>query len=84
MDFCPIVRYNKSRKRKDIKNMRYYSALRPVSLGTYPKYTDNEVIEIKNFDQRVEDKELGKRYWGWVEYEHEIPEQDACRYDLVK
>lgn len=62
--------------------MRYYSRLRPVSIGTYPKYADNKVTNITNFYERqLVD---GINVWGYLEYEHAIPEQDAYRYDLAQ
>lgn len=31
---------------------RYYSPLRPLSLGTFPKPQGNEILHIENFEER--------------------------------
>lgn len=64
--------------------VRYYSILRPVGIGTFPKFADNKVIEIVNFDYRKYVPEIGREAWGYIMYESEIAETDARSYDLVK
>ena len=63
--------------------MRYYSILRPISLGTYPKYQDNKVLEIVNFDERIYCEDISRDAWGYIEYEKSIDKKDACNYDLI-
>lgn len=33
---------------------KYYSPLRPLSLGTFPKPQENEILHIENFKERQE------------------------------
>lgn len=61
---------------------KYASKLRPISLGCYPKYKDNQVLNIVNFDERKTYKDV--LCWGYVEYEKDIPEEDAASYDLQR
>lgn len=63
--------------------VRYYSILRPVGIGTFPKYP-YKVLEIVNFDYRKYVPEIGREAWGYIVYESEIAETDARSYDLVK
>lgn len=63
--------------------MRYYSILRPVSIGTFPKPKDNEVLNINNFDNRSYCKEIDKEAWGFIDYEKPLSSDDAERYDLI-
>jgi len=64
--------------------MRYYSHCRPVAPGTFPRFRDNAVVDIHNFDDRKYVKEIDDTAWGWVEYEFEINEITADLYDLMK
>lgn len=63
---------------------RYYSILRPVGIGTFPKPAGNEVKTIRNFDRREFRPEISREAWGYIEYEQELSERDAADYDLVK
>lgn len=38
---------------------RYYSPLRPLSLGTFPKPQGNEILHIENFEERQNVPEIG-------------------------
>jgi hypothetical protein len=62
---------------------RYYSLLRPVSIGTYPKPGDNKVLEIKNFDNRTYCEDIGREAWGYIDYEKVLTPKDANIYDLM-
>lgn len=61
--------------------MRYYSVLRPVSVGSYPER--DKVKEIVNFDNRQYVAEIEHEAWGYIEYECEIDAKAAQQYDLV-
>lgn len=63
--------------------MRYYSILRPVSIGTYPKPKDNKVVEIKNFEDRLYCTHIGREAWGYIEYEKTLSLDDAKKYELI-
>lgn len=62
--------------------MKYYSILRPVMPGGFPKTA--KVIEIVNFDDRKFCDEIGREAWGYIEYDGEIEEKDARAYDLIQ
>lgn len=65
--------------------MRYYSTLRPVSIGTFPKPSGNAILDIVNFDDRTPCDEINGQYaWGYIEYEKPLSGADAKAYDLVK
>ena len=60
---------------------RYYSLLRPVAPGSYPKRI--EPVEIKNFYDRIYVEEIGMEAWGYIEYPEPLTEQEAEDYDLI-
>lgn len=64
--------------------MRYYSTLRPVGIGTFPKPTGNKVLSIENFDSRIYVPEINREAWGYIEYEKPLSNEDADNYDLIK
>lgn len=47
---------------------RYYSPLRPLSLGTFPKPQGNEILHIENFEERQNVPEIARKAWGYIEY----------------
>ena len=59
---------------------KYYSTLRPVSIGTYPK---GGAIEIVNFDNRKHIDEINHAAWGYIIYDRELTPDEAAAYDLV-
>lgn len=59
---------------------RYYSLLRPVAPGTYPK--PSEAKNIVNFDERIFIDNINRYAWGYVEYEKELSCDEAEAYDL--
>lgn len=64
--------------------MRYYSTLRPIAPGTFPKPNDNKIIDIVNFDYRKPCEEIdGHQAWGYIEYEKPLSEADANDYELM-
>lgn len=62
---------------------RYYSTQRPVMPGGYPKPQNNEVLEIKNFDNKKFVEEVGCQAWGYIEYEKPLGHFDVVGYELV-
>lgn len=60
---------------------RYYSTMRPVMPGGFPKR--QEVMEIRNFDNREYVEEIGRDAWGYIEYAEPITEKEAEEYELV-
>ena len=63
---------------------RYYSTQRPVDLGTFPKPSDNKVMEIKNYDteRRIPVEGGAFEAWGYVEYQKPLTEKEAGDYEL--
>lgn len=59
---------------------RYYSLLRPVGPGTYPR--PSEAKNIVNFDDRTFVDDINRYAWGYIEYEKELSWDEARDYDL--
>lgn len=51
---------------------RYYSPLRPLSLGTFPKPQGNEILHIENFEERQNVPEIARQAWGYIEYKEKL------------
>lgn len=58
---------------------KYYSTLRPVSMGTQPK---DGFMDFVNYDDRTEVD--GKMVWAELYYNRELTEKEMRDYDLVK
>ena len=58
----------------------YYSTLRPVSIGTYPK---EGMVKFKNFDKRTYIPDIEREAWGYLEYDRELTRKEMESYDLV-
>ncbi len=61
---------------------RYYSTQRPLSLGTYPRASENKVAEIQNFDNRQPVEEGKLQAWGYVEYTKPLTAKEMQDYEL--
>lgn len=64
--------------------MKYYSILRPVSPGTFPKPTGNKILEIRNFDDKTYIPEIDREAWGYIDYSAPLTEQEISVYELVE
>lgn len=62
---------------------RYYSPLRPLSLGTFPKPQGNEILHIENFEERQNVPEIARQAWGYIEYKGALTEIEAAAYELI-
>lgn len=62
---------------------RYYSPLRPLSLGTFPKPQGNEILHIENFEERQNIPEIARQAWGYIEYKEALTEIEAAAYELI-
>lgn len=62
------------------KMYRYYAILRPVSLGTVPTV---HKMTFRNFMEREYVEEIGRRAWGYVEYDQPLTPEEVSQYDLV-
>lgn len=58
---------------------KYYSLLRPVSIGTYPK---KGMQAFKNYDYRQEIAGIG-RAWGELFYDRKLTDKEISSYDLA-
>lgn len=63
--------------------MRYYSTLRPVSIGTFPNPIGNSVLEIKNFDRKMYCEDIDRKAWGYIDYSSPLSQKDIDDYELV-
>ena len=70
-------------QRRNIR-MKYFSTLRPVSIGTYPKPQGNRVDAIVNFGEAIFVAEIGRCAWGYIEYAHPLTAEQAAAYELIK
>ncbi len=60
---------------------RYFSTMRPVSIGTYPN--NGKVVEIHNFDSRKMIPKIQREAWGYIDYSEPLTEKEALSYELV-
>lgn len=60
--------------------MKYYSRMRPVSPGTYPR---GGVSEIVNFDYKQLCEEIQTEAWGYIEYDRELSQKEVEDYELT-
>lgn len=58
----------------------YFTTLRPVSIGTYPK---DGMVRFKNFDKRTYVPDIEREAWGYLEYDRELTREEMESYDLV-
>jgi len=59
---------------------RYFSVLRPVGIGTFPK---DGMCRFQNFDHRTTVIEIGREAWGYLDYDRKLTDKEADNYDLV-
>lgn len=59
---------------------KYYSVIRPISVGKVPHCTIREVV---NFDQRQYVEEIMRQAWGYFLTPDEIPKEKLQAYNLV-
>ena len=61
---------------------KYYSVLRPISLGTYPNRRGNHFKSFMNYSDRTEVKP-GVRAWGEIIYPLPLTDKEMDDYELV-
>lgn len=59
---------------------RYYSAERPVTVGSVPR---QGLVHVENFDGRVFIPAVGCDCWGAVEYDHELTGSEVSSWELI-
>ena len=60
---------------------KYYSAMRPIVPGGYPK--TEPVRKVVNFDAKQQIPSIGEPVWGYIEYERPLTAEDAAEYELI-
>ena len=60
---------------------RYYSIMRPIGPGTFPR--TKYVKDVVNFDRRQFVPEINREAWGYIEYADPITEKQSADYELV-
>ena len=58
---------------------KYYSLLRPVSIGTHPK---KGMMDFINYDTRIEVD--GYMVWAEIYYDRELTQEELNNYEMVK
>ncbi len=58
---------------------KYYSILRPVSIGTQPK---NGFMDFINYEDRTGVE--GKEVWAELYYNRELSAEEMKEYDLIR
>lgn len=61
----------------------YYSSLRPIGPGTFPKPEGNRIIKIKNYDTRTQTPIEDVLAWGYIVYEKPLLLTLASQYELI-
>lgn len=64
-----------------MKTYRYYSILRPVSIGTTP--ASAIIHDFENFPTRRYAPEVGRDAWGYVELANPLTVKECNDYDLI-
>lgn len=59
---------------------KYYSILRPIELGTYPK---DGMKSFQNFDEKKYINEIEREAWGVLTYNRLLTESEINEYDLA-
>jgi len=58
----------------------YYSTLRPVGPGTFPK---DGMVGFDNYDRRTFIPAIGREAWATLAYDRELTRKEMEDYDLV-
>lgn len=60
---------------------KYYSIMRPVSIGTFPD--NGTILGIVNFDNQQMVESIGKMAWGYINYGKPLTKKQISDYELV-
>ena len=60
---------------------RYFSPMRPISIGTYP--AGAHIVNICNFGCRKYVDEIGREAWGYIDFAHTLSKQNQMNYELL-
>lgn len=59
---------------------KYFTILRPVSIGTFPK---EGFVDFVNYDNRRYVPEIDHNAWGYLLYDRELSEKEIYSYDFI-
>lgn len=59
---------------------KYFTILRPVSIGTFPK---EGFVDFVNYDNRRYVPEIDHNAWGYLLYDRELSEEEMHDYDFM-
>lgn len=60
---------------------KYYSKMRPVSLGTYPK---KGLIAFENFEKRAFVAEIDREAWAVLYYSRILSQKEVTDYEFAE
>lgn len=64
-------------------SVKYYRIKRPIVPGTYPELQESMVLRVHNYKWPTYCEAIGRKVWGYIEYEFPLPPVIADSYDLV-
>jgi len=73
--------YGKEHRLNEAGAYKYYSTMRPVDIGTFPK-APNGPIRITNYDMRVDVEADTFKAWGYLIYDTPLTEKQISDYEL--
>ena len=59
---------------------KYYSSLRPIGPGTFPK---DGMTGFKNYDRRTFVKSVNHEAWGEIFYDRQLTEKEIFSYNFI-
>ena len=59
--------------------IKYYSVMRPVSIGTHPK---NGMMDFINYDTRTEVN--GRMVWAEIYYNRELTQKEMEDFEMIR
>lgn len=65
-----------------VKEYKYYSTQRPVSIGTFPKHTDSPPIRFENYNGRTWVECNTRLAWGELVYAKPLSDKELRDYEL--
>lgn len=65
-----------------VKEYKYYSTQRPVSIGTFPKHTDSPPIRFENYNGRTWMECNTRLAWGELVYAKPLSDKELRDYEL--
>lgn len=59
---------------------KYFTILRPVSIGTFPK---EGLVDFENYDNRRYVPEIDHNAWGYLLYNRELSTKEMHAFDFM-